>query len=214
MSDVPGTAGKTPMLRGEGEPFASSPPRGPAVRLIHSHSHAACPTSQQGAERGARNKEDAMTVVARVKRHLDEAKAPFEVVTHPETFTAKGTAAAAHVSGWKMAKVLVARDDAGFVMALVPASCHLDLAAFRDVTGRRHLEMAKERELLELFPDCEVGAMPPLGRLYAMPVYADRCFADDEEFLFPAGNHREVVKMAWRDFARVAQPVLMHFCRP
>ena len=155
-----------------------------------------------------------MTVATRVKRHLDDVGVPYEVLPHRETYTAQGTAAATHVSGWTMAKVLVGRDESGYVMAVLPAACHLDVPAFRVVTGRKHLVLASEAELLELFPDCEVGAMPALGRLYGMPVYADSCFVPGEDLLFPAGSHHEVVKVAWKDFLRAAQPVVMDFCRP
>ncbi len=155
-----------------------------------------------------------MTVAVRVKEFLERQGVPFTVLAHREAFTAQGAAATAHVPGGKVAKVLVGRDERGFVMAVLPASCHLDVPAFRDLTGRPHLGLATEGELMELFPDCEVGAMPPFGRLYGLPVYADACFARAGELVFPAGNHREHVCISWSDFVRSAQPVVMEFCRP
>jgi Ala-tRNA(Pro) deacylase len=155
-----------------------------------------------------------MTVAVRVKEYLERQGVPFTLLAHPEAFTAREAASAAHVPGTQVAKVLVGRDESGFVMAVLPASCHLDVPAFRDLTSRRHLVLATERELMELFPDCEVGAMPPFGRLYGLPVYADACFAKAGEIVIPAGNHREHVRILWSDFVRAAKPVVMDFCRP
>ena len=77
--------------------------------------------------------------------------------------------------------MLVGRDESGFVMAVLPASCELNLPLLRIVTGRTQLVLASEGEIRELFPDCEVGALPPFGKLYGLPVYADRCLATDGE---------------------------------
>ena len=154
-----------------------------------------------------------MAVTARLQRYLDRQGVPYAVLSHREAFTAHDAAAAAHVSPWQMAKVLVGRDENGFVMAVLPASCNLDVALFRGVTGREHIVLASEGELRELFPDCEVGAMPAFGNLYGLPVYADRCFATEGEVLLPAGNHREAVRLSWRDFVHAAEPIVTDFCR-
>jgi Ala-tRNA(Pro) deacylase len=154
-----------------------------------------------------------MAVTARLQRYLDRQGVPYAVLSHRATSTAHDAAAAAHVSDWEMAKVLVGRDEAGFVMVVLPASCDLNLPLLRRVTGRRQLVLASEGEIRELFPDCEVGAIPPFGKLYGLPVYADRCLATSGEVLFAAGNHREEVRLAWRDFVHAAEPIVTDFCR-
>jgi Ala-tRNA(Pro) deacylase len=154
-----------------------------------------------------------MAVTPRLQRYLDRQGVPYAVLAHREAFTAHDAAAAAHVSQWQMAKVLVARDEAGFVMMVLPASCQLDLPMLRSVTGRPQLVLASESDLRGLFPDCEVGAMPPFGELYGVPVYADRCFATPGEVLCSAGNHREALRLSWRDFVHSAQPIVTDFCR-
>ena len=75
------------------------------------------------------------------------------------------------------------------------------------MTGRRQLVLASEGEIRELFPDCEVGAMPPFGNLYQLPMYLDACFRGEEDFYFQAGNHHEVVKLKFTDFERLVQPL-------
>lgn len=132
----------------------------------------------------------------------------FEVIAHPEAYTAQERAARCHVPGWRLAKVVVVRDGDWFAMAVLPASVYLDLPEFRAITRRPDLALASEAELARLFPDCDVGAMPPFGRLYGMPVYMDRALAAGPDLLFEGGTHREEVRMPTSDYMRVAQPVI------
>ncbi|HEQ60286.1 MAG TPA: YbaK/EbsC family protein, partial [Firmicutes bacterium] len=94
-----------------------------------------------------------------------------------------------------------------FVMAVLPASRRLDLSALQQTLGsEEHPRLAGEKEFGELFPDCELGAEPPLGNLYGLPVVVAQSLAEDEEIAFNAGTHREMIKMAYADFARLVQP--------
>ncbi len=154
-----------------------------------------------------------MPLNERIRRTLEQKGLRYEVMPHREAFTAQGVAAASHVSGWQMAKVVMGKDDRGFVMAVVPASCRLDLPTFRRISRRKHLVLATEEEMAHLFPDCEPGAMPPFGNLYDVPVYADTCFAPDGDLVFQAGNHHEVVRMSFEDYRQAACPVVTDFCR-
>ena len=74
------------------------------------------------------------------------------------------------------------------------------------------LALATEEDLARLFPDCEVGAMPPFGGLYGLPVYVDSCFRQVPEFVFQGGNHHEVVAMSFADYLRLAEPLVGQFC--
>lgn len=149
----------------------------------------------------------------RVRRVLEQNWIDYETVDHREAFTAQGVAAAAHVSGWQMAKVLIARDEGRFVMVVLPASCRLDLAILRRVSGRPHLDLATEEETASLFPDCEVGAVPPFGNLYGLDVFVDACFPRNRPIAFQAGNHHEIVKMAYPDYQWAVKPFVTEFCR-
>ena len=73
------------------------------------------------------------------------------------------------------------------------------------------MELASEEEFAELFPDCEVGAMPPLGNLYGLPVYVASTLAEDEEIVFNAGTHTDVIRMKYSDFARLVSPEVGEF---
>jgi Ala-tRNA(Pro) deacylase len=150
----------------------------------------------------------------RVKRFLEEAGTHYDAMPHREAFTAQAVAEASAVSGQRVAKVVIATThDGRYLMAVLPAPCRIDLSALRDAAGARHLSLAGEAELSMLFPDCDLGAMPPFGALYDMPVYVDACFSRTGEFFFQAGDHRELLRMRYEDFERLARPVVREFCR-
>jgi len=155
-----------------------------------------------------------MPMNARVQSFLEGNHVPYEVLEHPLAFTAQGVAHASHVSGWQMAKVVVVRPSSGPpLMAVVPASCRLDLKHLEAVAGQRGLGLVPEAEMHDVFPDCETGAMPPFGNLYGLPVYVDEHFAREKELLFQAGNHREAVRLSWTDFEKLVHPTVVDICR-
>jgi Ala-tRNA(Pro) deacylase len=154
-----------------------------------------------------------MAINERLRHLLEQNRVEYEVLPHAEAFTSQEVAQSVHVTGRVVAKVVVVREPAGgHLLVAVPASCRLDLAILRRETGRPGLVLATERELQTLFPDCEVGAMPPLGRLYGLPMYLDRCLERSSTILFQAGNHHEVVRMATEDFLRLARPLAGELC--
>jgi Ala-tRNA(Pro) deacylase len=95
------------------------------------------------------------------------------------------------------------------LMAVLPASCQVDLPLLRKVLNAKTVELATELEFKDRFPDCDTGAMPPFGILYDMVVFADEALAHDKEIAFNAGSHRELVRMEWGDFERLVQPRVM-----
>jgi Ala-tRNA(Pro) deacylase len=154
-----------------------------------------------------------MALNDRLKRFLDEQRVEYEILPHQEAFTAREVAAASHVPGQQLAKVLVVREEGGsYLMVVLPAPCRVDLTALKDVTGTRKLSLAAESELARLFPDCQTGAMPPFGNLYDLPVYIDACFPRAQDFFFQAGNHREVVRIGYREYEQVVRPGAGEFC--
>jgi Ala-tRNA(Pro) deacylase len=144
--------------------------------------------------------------LSKLRDFLDSHFVKYLVISHSLAYTAQGIAALAHVSGKKLAKTVIVKIDGILAMAVVPASHHVDLNQLQMLTGAQAVEIASEREFKDAFPDCETGAMPPFGNLYDMPVYADASLAENEEITFTAGTHRELVRMAWVDMARLVNP--------
>ena len=108
--------------------------------------------------------------------------------------------------GKELAKTVIVKLDDQFAMAVLPASLHVSLTRLKEAAGVDNVELANEDEFKSLFPDCDVGAMPPFGNLYDLDVYVAGQLTEDEEIAFNAGSHTELIKLAYRDFERLVQP--------
>jgi Ala-tRNA(Pro) deacylase len=153
-----------------------------------------------------------MAMVKRLQEYLDSQGIPYEVKPHREAYTSQEIAAASHVSGKVMAKVVMVKRGAGFVMAVLPAACKVGVDRLEKVFGVPGIGVAREHEFAGLFPDCDTGAMPPFGNLYNVEVYVDEEIAKHSHMIFQAGNHQELVVMRYADFARLVQPKVAEFC--
>lgn len=151
-----------------------------------------------------------MTMSARLKSFLDENKARYTLMTHSAAYTAQAAAATLHVPGKELAKTVVIHAGEGTLLAVLPASYHVNLKKLGKVVGQQ-VRLASEKEFESLFPDCELGAMPPFGNLYNLPVYVDEALAADEEIVFNAGSHRDAIRMRYADFAQLARPRVAAF---
>jgi Ala-tRNA(Pro) deacylase len=139
---------------------------------------------------------------------------PYSVVPHPPAYTAREEAAAAHVPGRDWAKVVICMVDHEPVQAVLPAPLAVNLDRLLDLAGGREIRLAYEEELVQLFPDCEPGAMAPIGPLYGQTVYADVALAAESEIVFSAGTHRDAIAMRWSDFSRCVRPIVGRFAEP
>ena len=159
-----------------------------------------------------------MSVNGRLLALLARDRIEYELVPHREAFTAQEVAQTTHIRGRRLAKVVLVRAGragklaGGYLMAVVPASAHVDLELLARVSGHEHLELASEGEIQGVFPDCEPGAMPPFGNLYGIPSYLDTCLAREQDITFQAGNHHEVVRMTFPDYERLAGPFARIAC--
>src|SRR5664279_779309 len=147
--------------------------------------------------------------LGKVKAFLDAHEVKYVVISHSKAYTAQGIAAISHISGRELAKTVIAQLDGDLAMVVLPASYQVDLEALRKATGVREAVLATERDFKRYFPDCEIGAMPPYGNLYGIPVYVDQTLTEDREIIFNAGSHHELIKMAYADFARLVKPEVM-----
>lgn len=150
-------------------------------------------------------------ILKRLMEFLDQQQIKYVVVTHSPAFTAQEVAATVHIPGEEVAKAVMVKVDGKMAMAVVPASYMVDFRKLKDAAVARKIELATETEFKDLFPECEVGAMPPFGNLYNLDVFASDTLAEDEEISFNAGSHRELVRMAYKDFERLVKPKVMSF---
>jgi Ala-tRNA(Pro) deacylase len=82
-------------------------------------------------------------------------------------------------------------------------------SVLKEVSGAREARLATEEEFNPLFPDCDIGAMPPFGNLYGMEVFVDESLTKDQEIAFNAGSHYELIKLSYRDFESLVKPKIV-----
>ncbi len=154
-----------------------------------------------------------MAMLQRLLQYLDENQVEYTHHTHPTAYTAREVASVEHVPAHRIAKVVVYFTENGYGMAVLPGDSMLDLQSLRTALGVSRLRLATESELADLFPDCELGAMPPFGNLFDLPVFVDGSLTTEETIAFNAGTHRDVVHMKYRDFERLVRPKVMNLSR-
>ena len=147
----------------------------------------------------------------RLEAYLRENKVPFQVVHHPLAYTAQEIAASEHVPGKMLAKVVMVFADGKMAMLALPAPYRVDLAKAGSVLAAKQVRLAHEEEFAAAFPDCEVGAMPPFGNLYDLPVWVDKSLAEDETIVFQAGTHTDTISMKYADYQRLVKPKAADF---
>ena len=150
----------------------------------------------------------------RLEAYLRENQVPFQEQQHSRAFSAQRIAECEHVSSKKVAKTVIAIVDGKMVLLVLPASSHVDLELVRVLLGAQSIRLAHEAEFASAFPDCELGAMPPFGNLYNIPVYVEKSLASEDTMIFPAGTHTDTISMNYADFVRLVHPRVMAFARP
>jgi Ala-tRNA(Pro) deacylase len=140
-----------------------------------------------------------MPLSRRVTNYLREQDADYSVVRHPHSSTSIESAELAHISGDRIAKSVVLEDDQGYLLAVLPASCRLDLGELHRQTNR-NLGLATEHELEALFDDCEPGAIPPLGSVYSLETIVDDSLAEQSDIYFESGDHEQLIHVSAETF--------------
>jgi Ala-tRNA(Pro) deacylase len=149
--------------------------------------------------------------VKKLKEFLDSQNIKYVIMTHSKAYTGQEIAASAHISGKELAKTVMVKVDGKIAMAVLPASYKVDFGLLKGAAGAAKVELAGEGEFKDMFPGCEVGAMPPFGNLYGLDVYVSESLAEDEEIAFNAGSHTELVRLAYKDFERLVKPKVARF---
>lgn len=133
-----------------------------------------------------------MTIAHTLQDYMAQRGVQYEVLPHPRTPTSMETAEAAHIPGDCLAKAVMLEDDGGYVMAVVPATHQIKLNRLSGQLQRK-LRLAMERDFADLFTDCELGAIPPLGIAYGIPTVVDDSLAAQSDIYFEAGDHEYLV---------------------
>ena len=106
---------------------------------------------------------------------------------------------------------MMVKIDNKIAMAVLPASYKVSFDLLKEAAGAAKVELAHEQEFRDMFPELEVGAMPPFGNLYGMDVFVDESLSQDDEIAFNDGSHTELMKLAYRDFEQLVKPKTARF---
>jgi Ala-tRNA(Pro) deacylase len=141
-------------------------------------------------------------------QYLHRNHVPFVRRPHLRAITAQALAQSLHVSGFQVAKSVILQMQDRLWICVASAPDTLDLERVAQTVGTRRVRLADEAEFAGLFPECEVGAEPPFGQLYGLPVVVDEHLARAEQLLFRAGSHQEAIELRFEDFLALELPLL------
>lgn len=150
-------------------------------------------------------------MVMDIEDYLQSAGATFEKIEHPTAYTAQEVAAELHVTGEAVAKPVVVRAGKRNVLCVLPASCKVDMGKLAKALKAKKCELLEEAEVAKLFPDVEVGAEPPFGKPYGLETVVDAHLGERDKIVFPAGTHRQAIRMRYEDYARLAEAHVADF---
>jgi Ala-tRNA(Pro) deacylase len=152
-----------------------------------------------------------MPLAEKIQKFLDDNKVRYETLKHERALTAQEVAQSVHVPGKEVAKCVMVTADGQMLMVVIPAPHRLNTERFKAHINAKDVRLAKEDEFRDLFPECELGAMPPFGTVYGLPVYMDKSLERYPEIVFNACTHTEVIKMLLRDFEALVKPKVGEF---
>lgn len=149
--------------------------------------------------------------IKKLKEFLDSQKIKYVKISHSKAYTAMDIAESAHISGKELAKTVMVKIDGKMAMAVLPASQKVDFARLQKAVKAKKVELAEEADFRDMFPECDIGAMPPFGNLYGLDVFVADSLAEDEEIAFNAGSHTELIKLSYKDFEKLVKPKTVKF---
>ena len=152
-----------------------------------------------------------MTPSGEVEQYLQKHDIPYLMRHHAPAMTARQLAELEDIDPHEVAKVVIMRDQKQYYMLVLPADYKLDLKQTRHMIHSHNAWIASEQDLQQLFPKCELGAMPPFGELYKMQVYAETDLSEDQEIEFNAGSHEDAIRMRFTDWQKTVHPTMEHF---
>jgi Ala-tRNA(Pro) deacylase len=148
-----------------------------------------------------------MTIASKLKNYLQERKIEYQLVTHSHSEYSMETAAKAHVHGDALVKGVLVKDDDGYLLVVLPADYHIELESLHKLLGQE-VAMVSEATLGEVFIDCELGAVPPIGMAYGIKTMWDpkSSLGKQDEVFFEAGDHQSLVRMSGVQFHELMAP--------
>jgi len=152
-----------------------------------------------------------MAISMTIQKYLKDMHIPFEVLPHVRTASSVQTALAAEVPPHHVAKAVVLEDELGYLMVVLPADRQVQLNVLRERLGRK-VNLASERQMMQMFGDCALGAIPALGQAYGLETIIDDEIMEQPEVFIEGGSHEELIQVSRHHFMQLFQNAPhMHF---
>lgn len=135
----------------------------------------------------------------------------FDTLPHRTEYTASRTAGSVNVPQSHFAKTVVVTADGRPVLVVIPADRYVNLHLVRRELGARQIRLTNEHDFHALFPDCELGAVPPFGSAYGMATLVDDELTFDDYIVFDGNTHESAVHMRFEDYEELEHPRIAHF---
>ena len=143
-----------------------------------------------------------MAMAKTLMAYLEQRGISYYQVEHEHTQSASESAKAANVPAHQVAKAVLLQDEAGFLVSVLPANHTLEISWVNEALDR-NLKLSDEKELLNLFGDCELGAVPALCEAYGVQVVWDDQLAYTSEIFIEAGDHEHLISLEHKDFKKL-----------
>lgn len=140
-----------------------------------------------------------MSIASKLENHLKQQSVDYELLPHHHTDSSLDSAISAHIPAARLAKAVIVKDGDSHLMVVVPSGYHVHLGHLHRHLGRE-VGLATEEELASLFPDCDLGAIPPCGAAYGLKTLVDTAILGQPEVFFEAGDHENLVKVSGEQF--------------
>ena len=147
-----------------------------------------------------------MATAMTMREYLRSHDVDYEEVKHPHAVTATRIAKQSHIAGDHLAKAVLLKGESGYCVAVIPSTCRADLGRLSRIL-QEPVDLATEKEINDQFKDCDLGALPPLGQAYGLPVCMDDRLQEQPDIYFEAGDHETLIHMSGKEFARLMADV-------
>lgn len=151
-------------------------------------------------------------VYAQIVGGLEEKKMEFESYEHAAVKTSEEAAAIRNTPLHEGAKALVLYADNKPVMVVVAGDRKLDMKAFKMLYHVKDLRMGTPEEVANV-TRVTIGAVPPFGHLFNIPLYMDASLRDNTHVSFNAGLHTRSIRMKSADYEVFAKPTVGEFSK-
>ena len=148
-----------------------------------------------------------------LRNYLERMGVRYMWTQHDTAYTAQDLAQQEHISGERVVKPVLVKADGQFILCALPASYYIDMERLCEELRTNSAQLVDEAQLEEVFSDCELGAEPPIGRLFGLPTIVDDSLIDELEVTFQAGTHQDAVTMSAADYIKLTQPMIGNFAR-